>query len=196
MNLDKLYKYRYWIGGALAFAIIGYAFYTSRKTKGGIGGGKRPSKGIIIGDSQTPYIAKRTTKASLLGKEGGEQNLWKGGMGLAWLKGAVDKFPVTNDIGHVVINIGTNGGFNPKDNIEGLISSLKAKFPNARLYTVQGSWGWGGNANVTNDRVKRYYDRFAKETIIINPPIGVVKDPHGHLPVYVEIGKSIDKAIG
>lgn len=194
MNAEKLYKYRYWIGGGIAFAIILFVLSSARKNKKG--GSTKYSRGIIIGDSQTPYIAKRTTKASLLGTNGSEQNLWKGGMGLAWLKNAVDKYPVTEDMGHVVINIGTNGGFNPKDDVEGLISSLKAKFPNARLYTVQGSWGWGGNANVSTDKVNKYYQRFTKGTTVINPPIGVVKDPHGHLPVYVEIGKSIDKAIG
>jgi hypothetical protein len=153
-------------------------------------------RSIIIGDSQTPYIAKQSTKIQMLGQTGGENVLWKGGMGLSWLKGAVSKYPVTKDVSNVVINIGTNGGFNSKEDIAGLVNQLKRVFPNARLFAVQGSWGWGGNKNITKSKVDTYYDNFEKEgVIIITPAIGVVSDPHGHLPIYKEIGKSIDAAI-
>jgi hypothetical protein len=192
---DWLYKYRFIIGGGIALAIVGVAIYLNRKKKT-ILDKTKPTKGIIIGDSQTPLIAKRTTKASLLGAKGGEENLWLGGMGLKWLKGAVDKYPVTQDVGNVVINIGTNGGFSKGDDIKGLLSSLKTKFPNASLFVVQGSWGWGGNKDVTQAKVDAYYNNFKPEATVLNPPIGVVKDPHGNLPIYKEIGKSIDNAIG
>jgi hypothetical protein len=153
-------------------------------------------RSIIIGDSQTPYIAKQSTKIQMLGQTGGENVLWKGGMGLSWLKGAVSKYPVTKDVSNVVINIGTNGGFNSNEDIAGLVNQLKRVFPNAKLFAVQGSWGWGGNKNITKSKVDSYYDNFEKEGVtIITPAIGVVADPHGHLPIYKEIGKSIDAAI-
>ena len=117
-------------------------------------------------------------------------------MGLSWLKNAVDKYPLRKDVGSVVVNIGTNGGFGQKDDIAGLVSSLKEKFPNAKLFAVQGSWGWGGNKNITNEAVKSYYDKFKAEGVkIVNPPIGVVSDPHSNLPIYKEIGKSIDSLV-
>ena len=69
-------------------------------------------------------------------------------------------------------------------------------FPKAKLFVVKGSWGWGGNKNVTDSKVNTYYQKFADEGVeVLNPAIGVVKDPHGHLPIYKEIGKSIDNAL-
>ena len=151
---------------------------------------------IIVGDSQTPYITKQSKKVQMLGKVGGENVLWKGGMGLKWLRGAIGKFPTNKSVKNVVINIGTNGGFNQSDSIEGLVTDLRRTFPNAKLHVVQGSWGWGGNKNVTSQKVKAYYDRFATQGVnVIQPAIGVVKDPHGHLPIYKEIGSNLDKAI-
>ena len=151
---------------------------------------------IIIGDSQTPFITRQSQKITMLGSTGGEQNLWLGGMGLKWLKNAVAKYPVTKKIKNVVINIGTNGGFSKSDDIKGLVGEIKRVFPSAKLFVVQGSWGWGGNAGTSSATVKAYYDRFANEGVkVINPPIGVVADPHGNLPIYVEIGRSIDSII-
>jgi len=172
-------------------AVVSFGFFLYRKSKKS----DKNLLSIIIGDSQTPFIAKQSAKASILGTQG-EQNLWKGGMGLSWLKNAVDKYPLREDVGSVVVNIGTNGGFGQKDDIAGLVSSLKEKFPNAKLFAVQGSWGWGGNKNITNEAVKSYYDKFKSQGVkIVNPPIGVVSDPHSDLPIYKEIGKSIDSLV-
>ena len=159
---------------------------------------KKPSKkgkNIIIGDSQTPFIDNQTTKASRLSETPGEQSLWKGGMGLSWLKGAVDKYPVDEDVSNVIVNIGTNGGFNPYEDIDGLFNSLKGKFPNANFYTVKGSWGWGGNSKITESQVNQYYDKFKKYSKVLNPAIGSVKDPHGNLPIYKKIGEAIDNEL-
>jgi hypothetical protein len=173
--------------GVLIVAGVIYSF-----KKGQIENGRS----IIIGDSQTPFIKKQSIKVELLGDVGGENVLWKGGMGLSWLKNAVTKYPITKDITNVIINIGTNGGFNSKDDVSGLVNELKRVFPNAKLFAVKGSWGWGGNKNVTESKVKDYYDKFSNEGVkILEPAIGSVKDPHGNLPIYKEIGKSIDSQI-
>lgn len=157
---------------------------------------EQKGRSIIIGDSQTPFIKKQSSEIQMLGSVGGENVLWKGGMGLKWLKNAVSNYPVTKDIKNVVINIGTNGGFNPNDDIDGLVNELKRVFPNAKLFVVKGSWGWGGNKNVTESKVNAYYKKFENEGVeIINPAIGSVKDPHANLPIYKEIGKSIDNAL-
>lgn len=157
---------------------------------------EQKGRSIIIGDSQTPFIKKQSSEIQMLGSVGGENVLWKGGMGLKWLKNAVSNYPVTKDIKNVVINIGTNGGFNPNDDIDGLVNELKIVFPNAKLFVVKGSWGWGGNKNVTESKVNAYYKKFENEGVkIINPAIGSVKDPHANLPIYKEIGKSIDNAL-
>jgi hypothetical protein len=154
------------------------------------------SKNYIIGDSQTPFIDKNSEKVSRIGEEGSKANLWKGSMGLAWLKEAVDEYPESKDVNSIVINIGTNGGFNANENIQGLIDSIKTKFPNANLYAVKGSWGWGGNKDVTQQKVDAYYDKFSKLGVELIPTaIGVTDNPHGNIPIYAQIGKEIDEKI-
>jgi hypothetical protein len=157
---------------------------------------KKNGRSIIIGDSQTPFITKQSQKIKMLGSVGGENVLWKGGMGLSWLKGAVSKYPVTKDVKDVVINIGTNGGFNLKDDVSGLMNELERVFPNAYFYVVKGSWGWGGNINKTEKQVNDYYNKFKDEGVqVLKTAIGSVSDPHGNLPVYKLIGKEIDETL-
>jgi hypothetical protein len=152
-------------------------------------------KNIIIGDSISPWLAKNISKASLLSKEPGPKSLWQGGKNVSWLINSLQNFPTSENIKNVIITIGTNGGFNSSDNISGLFSSLKAKFPNAKFLVVQGSWGWGGNKNVTSDKVRKYYSKYKNEgAIIIEPPVGNI-EPHGNRPVYQKIGTAIDSLL-
>lgn len=153
---------------------------------------------IIIGDSQTPYVDMNTSKASRLSTTGGKSSLWLGGMGVPWLINALNDYPkVEKNVKTVVTVIGTNGNFGKvfNDDIPELFSSIKEKFPNAKILVVQGSWGWGGLKNTTEEQVRNYYKKFKNEGgIIIEPPIGNV-EPHSNLPIYEKIGKSIDGKI-
>ena len=154
------------------------------------------SKNYIIGDSQTPLIDNKSQKVKRFGEQGGMQNLWEGSKGLSWLKQAVDKYPITADVNSIVINIGTNGGFNASEDIAGLVSSIRSKFPNAKLYAVKGSWGWGGNKFTTQQQVDTYYNKFSNLGVTLIPTaIGVTSNPHNNLPVYVTIGREIDSII-
>lgn len=197
MQLDRK---QIFTGIAFGLAVVGifYLYVRGKKTNKQTvkDTNSSNSKNIVIGDSQTPYIANASNEFNLLGKDGGEQNLWKGGMGLKWLKDAVNKYPISKEIGNVAINIGTNGSFNKKDDIEGLVASLRRVFPNAKLFAVQGSWGWSPyNKNVTLEQVKSYYNRFANLGVkVINPPIGAI-EPHGNKPIYKQIGKNLDALI-
>lgn len=155
------------------------------------------TKHIVIGDSQTPFIAKKSDKFDLLGSDGSEENLWKGGMGIDWLIEALKKYPVNPDIATVAICIGTNGGINrdpSKSDIDGLVSLIKQKMPNARLVAIPGSWGWGGNSNVTQSMVDRFYDEFKKLGVeLTKTSIGETENPHSaNLPSYAQIGKELD----
>ena len=157
---------------------------------------KSDGTSIIIGDSVTPNIFKRSKTLTMLGNTGSEETLWKSGMGVKWLKTAVLKHPVDTKVKDVVINIGTNGAFSPNDDIKGLMTELRRVFPQAKFCVVQGSWGWGNNVSVTEDKVKKYYDRFKDEGVtVIEPPIGKVSDPHTNLPVYNTIAKEVDDLI-
>ena len=154
---------------------------------------------IIIGDSQSPLMALNIKNASLISKQQGESSLWKGGMGVKWLKDAVSKYQVSPRIQNVVINIGTNGGFNKRDDIKGLYTELKRVFPNARLLQLQGTWGWGGNKNVTETQVKEYYKEFEKEgAVIVYPAKGYVatdSEAHTNRPILAKIGAEVDRLI-
>jgi hypothetical protein len=194
-------KYKWWIVGGIALLVIGTTttlIILNKRRKGNRNPEKYQdkNKNIIVGDSQTPFIAKNTTKAIILSSEGSEEVLWKGGKNLSWLRDAVKKYKESPDINAVIINIGTNGGFSKKDDVNGLFEALKKTFPNADFFAVKGSWGWGGNKDKTEQMVNEYYNLFAeKGAKVIEPAIGKVQDPHGNLPIYAEIGKSIDKAL-
>jgi flavorubredoxin len=196
--MEKTTKIIIAIASSLAIGLSAFLILKSRKKSGSKSNDSKvdKSKNFIIGDSQTPLIAKNSQKARKVGEEGNKANLWESGKGLSWLKDAVDQFPVTEDVNSIVINIGTNGGFAQNDNVEGLISSIKAKFPNAQLLAVKGSWGWGGNKDVTQQKVDAYYEKFKQLGVEIIPTaIGVTTNPHSNLPVYAQIGREIDSMI-
>lgn len=157
------------------------------------------SKNYVIGDSQTPYIDWGSEKASVIGmkgNKGAEEFLWLGGKDLKWLKGALEKYPVSPDVNSITINIGTNSIFNPNDDVVGLVNLVKEKFPNAQILAVQGSWKWSSsNQNVTELQVRAYYKKFKDLGVeVIEPPIGAI-EPHGNKPIYKTIGANLDKAI-
>ena len=152
-------------------------------------------KSIIIGDSQTPFVDNASEKVSRISTTPGMSSLWQGGKTLTWLISALEKYPTDITIGDVVFCIGTNGGYSSKDNVEKLITLTKEKFPNSKLYAVQGSWGWGGIKDVTETRVRTYYKRFEELGVtIIEPPIGKI-EPHGNKPIYKVIGKELDSLL-
>lgn len=170
---------------------------TSEPAKTGTGKG---TKHIVIGDSQTPFIANKSQKFDLLGSSGSEENLWKGGMGISWLIDALKNYPVNPDIATAAICIGTNGGINrdpSKSDIKGLVDLLKQKMPNARLVAIPGSWGWGGNSKVTQDMVTRFYDEFKKLGVeVTKNSIGETDNPHsGGLASYSQIGSELDSLV-
>jgi hypothetical protein len=176
---------------SLGFAVlaVGYSLFKKKRNTD-------KSKNYIIGDSQTPFIDRNSKKASRVKESSGKSSLWEGGQNLKWLKSAVDSYKNSPEVNSIIINIGTNGGFNPNDDIKGLVESIRRKFPNAILLAVKGSWGWGGNKNITEQKVKDYYSKFEDLGVeIIEPAIGKVSDPHGNLPIYARIGEAIDKRL-
>jgi hypothetical protein len=180
----------------LAVGVVVYALTSSAKSKTRKGFmNVDKSKNYVIGDSQSPYIDWGSEKVSRIGDAAGEPNLWQGGKDLKWLKKALEKSTVSPDVNSITINIGTNGGFNQGEDIAGLVSLVKEKFPNAQLLAVQGSWGWGGNSKITEQQVRNYYKKFKDLGVqIIEPPIGAI-EPHGNKPIYKTIGANLDSAI-
>ena len=146
------------------------------------------SQNLIIGDSQTPYIDKNSSKVEKV------RSLWKGGIGVDNLTSMVLNYKTSPDIKNIVLCIGTNNNFRT-GNIKDLFKSLRRTFPNARIYVIKGSWGWGGLARTTEKQVRDYYKQYRDlGGILIEPPIGNI-EPHGNNPVYQKIGSSIDSMI-
>lgn len=153
-------------------------------------------KNIVIGDSQTPYVDWGSSEFIRLGETPGMINLWEGGKTLNWLLQSVKSHKVDTTVCNVAISIGTNGGFNSKrDSIKSLVKNLELKFPNSKLWVIQGSWGWGGVANETESGVRLYYKEFEKLGVtIVEPPIGKI-EPHGKKPIYKVIGSNLDSLV-
>jgi len=150
------------------------------------------TQNIIIGDSQSPYVDWGSQKFNLISNSGSESALWTGGKDLRWLNSAVSKHPGSTEVKNIAICIGTNGGFNPKDNISGLVTNIKNKFPNAKLFAIKGSWGWGYIKDIKEEKVKNYYSIFSTNGVeVIEPAIGPI-EPHGRKPIYKIIGKNLD----
>ena len=148
------------------------------------------STNIIIGDSQTGLVSRNSTKVQLI------DELQEGGKGVGWLRDQVAAYPVSPNVKNVVLCIGTNGGYSSSGAAEsGLFTALRKTFPTAKIYAVQGSWGWGSYLKnpVTEKQVRSYYiDKYQSQgAILIEPPIGV-GDPHSNKPVYKDIGAAID----
>lgn len=148
------------------------------------------SQNLIIGDSQTPYIDKNSSKVERV------RSLWKDGIGVDKLTSMVLNYKTSPGIKNIILCIGTNNKFRKETgNIKELFKVVKRTFPNAIIYVIKGSWGWGGNKRVNEQRVNNYYKLYEQEGgIIIQPAIGK-NEPHRNLPVYKTIGKKLDSIL-
>ena len=157
----------------LLFCLVGYAQIPNN---------------IIIGDSQTPYVDRNSKKVERV------VGLWKGGIDVPVLTKMVQRHKVLTNVQNVFLCIGTNDLYVDKG-IDKLFKSIRITFPNAKIYVIQGSWGWGGVTHTKYDKIKKYYKRYQElGGTIIEPPIGK-GDPHCDCPVYKEIGKVIDNIL-
>lgn len=151
--MDKGLRISLIIGASL----VGVALLMSLKKD------KRPSKKIIIGDSHAVGIGSATKGVEV------DKRIAVGGWMVSNLMNALQSYPTREDIGTVIISIGTNGQFSSTDKVEDLIKSINHKFPNSKLYIFKGSYGWSGSRTNSqiNDRLVNYYDRFYKSGVQI-----------------------------
>jgi len=161
---------------------------------------------IIIGDSLCTFIDNASKKADRLSPKGdlAGTHLWYGGTTLTWLKNALAKYTVAPTVKNVVISTGTNTAYSTKDDVAGLVESLKTKFPNAHLIVVPGSWwikqpkGWV--VTVSEEKVRQYYQQFETLGVSVTTAVGDARiccknDPHGNFKIYQTIGAEIDALI-
>ena len=143
---------------------------------------------ILIGDSQTYYLSKYTKQIKQIKK------LSKSGIGVVELNKKVVSYPTSKNTKSVSVCIGVNDYY--QDNgVETLMISIKRTFPNATIYIIQGSWGWGRVKKYNSSSVLQYYQKFKEfGGEIIEPPIGY-GDPHRDKKVYKTIINKIESLI-
>ena len=104
------------------------------------------------------------------------------------------KYKTSPEIKNIVLCIGTNDSFQ-NGNIKDLFKIVKRTFPNATIYAIKGSWGWGNNKNITEEKVNKYYKQYEQQgAIILDPAIGN-NNPHKNLPIYKTIGQKLDSIL-
>jgi hypothetical protein len=175
-----------------------------------------PVKGIMLGDSLTPLIHSHSKSKNLdkLGPEGVRKNGTGGGRwGIGWstvqLGKAISLQKIDDTVTHVFLSMGTNGTFlELSTKISSIVSSLKVKYPNAKIYIVQGTYGspsvkdgdldyFGNKIIDIKERIKKYYQIWSdnKVEIINNPPIESPIHPDNSTPGIKTAGKAIDEVL-
>jgi hypothetical protein len=143
---------------------------------------------ILIGDSQTFYMSKYSTKIIHIKK------LSKEGIGVNKLNKKIISYPTSHKIKSVSVCIGVNDFYKDKG-IEPLMNTIKRTFPNAKIFVIQGSWGWGNIRKDNSSTILKYYKIFHKfGAEIIDPPIGY-GDPHRDKKIYKTIIQIIETKI-
>lgn len=141
---------------------------------------------ILIGDSQTYFLAKYSTKIKRVPK------LSQAGIGVVQLTSKLRLYPVSPHVNTVSVCIGVNDGYKDKG-IQQLLVRIKNTFPNAKIYIIQGSWGWGKVRKVNQNTLNKYYKQYIDSgCILISPAIGR-GDPHNEKIVYKTIMRNIEK---
>jgi len=143
---------------------------------------------IVVGDSQTPYIYLNSKKVERV------VGLWKKGIRVSGLTKMIQRYKVSPNVQNIFLCIGTNDLY-VNNGIEKLFDSICITFPNAKIYVIQGSWGWGGLKHTGYKKLKKYYKQYEElGGTIIEPPIGR-GDPHHNSEVYKKIGRVIDNIL-
>ena len=143
---------------------------------------------ILIGDSQTFYLSKYVKTIKLV------KSLSQSGIGVDKLNEKLTSYPISNNVSSVSICIGVNDCYKDKG-VETLMGIIKKTFPNAIIYIIQGSWGWGGVKNCGTFVISNYYRKFQDlGGVIIDTPIGY-GDPHCKKESYKIIVGTIESLI-
>ena len=152
----------------------------------------KAGKNIIIGDSQSYWISKNIPKLKLVGSDGADKSLWKSGSGINWLMDQLSNQDPDETVLNVFICVGTNGGFNLNDPIDKLVKLTKEKFPSATIHFIKGSFGWGGNINLSEVDLVRYGQKFRSAGAnVLKNSIGKTTNPHQELSNYKLIADEI-----
>lgn len=122
------------------------------------------------------------------------KKLSKEGIGVNELNKKIISYPTSHKIKSVSVCIGVNDFYKDKG-IKPLMNTIKRTFPNAKIFVIQGSWGWGNIRKDNSSTILKYYKIFHKfGAEIIDPPIGY-GDPHRDKKIYKTIIQIIETKI-
>ena len=171
------------------------------------------TKAKLMGDSLTGCLAPNTTKTQPIGVDGAT-GVTNANWGIGWscisLLRAINEQTIDTTITNIFISLGTNDTFIELGgaSISKVVSALKSKYPIAKLYIMQGSYGWGPVKNgakdfygniITNieDRIKKYYAIWQTNgvTVLDNPPIYATVHPAVSTPGIKSAAIAIDNIL-
>jgi hypothetical protein len=143
---------------------------------------------ILIGDSQTYYLSRHSTKIKRV------PQLSQSGIGVLQLTAKIRLYPVSPQVNSVSLCIGVNDGYKDRG-VKELLVRIKNTFPNAKIFIIQGSWGWSTVKKANQNTLNKYYKQYINSgCILISPAIGR-GDPHRDKNVYKIIMKSLESQI-
>jgi hypothetical protein len=143
---------------------------------------------VLIGDSQTYYLSRHSTKIKRV------PQLSQSGIGVLQLTAKIRLYPVSPQVNSVSLCIGVNDGYKDRG-VKELLVRTKNTFPNAKIFIIQGSWGWGRVVKSNQNTLDKYYKQYIDSgCILISPSIGK-GDPHRNKIIYKIIMKSLEDRI-
>jgi len=143
---------------------------------------------ILVGDSQTYYLQKYTSKIKQVKK------LCKPGIGVVELNNKIKSYSIKNDVKTISVCIGVNDYYKDKG-VDNLMSTIKRTFPKAKIFVIKGSWNWGKVRIKDTTIITKYYKIYQNlGAEIIKTPIGK-GDPHRYKEVYQKIINEIEQKI-
>ena len=139
-------------------------------------------KAVIIGDSQSSWVAKNSKTAQL------DSGACKSGIGLSGLNKLIIRNKKPNkQVLYVFISIGVNDNYNYTEVL--FYQTLRRAYPYAQYFLIGGSWGWGNTKKYRPD----YYKNFRGMTLL-KYAIGK-GDPHKDRLEYQQIASEIDSIV-
>jgi len=172
-----------------------------------------PTKAILMGDSLVPLLEANTKNVQPIGADGfkGPANAkWGTGWACNSFLKAINAQTVDNSITHVFISMGSNDTFIEINgaSVSSVASALKSKYPSAKLYIIQGTYGAKSVRNGDGDyyntiitdidgRIKKYYPIWQTNgvTIVNNPPIFSTVHPGTSTPGIKTAAAAIDQIL-
>lgn len=150
-----------------------------------------PDKSIIIGDSHAILLSDRINAQS-------PDSLSGEGWGIARLKKALIKAKIDKRVKYVFVSIGTNDGFKATESdCINLRNTISARFPQATVFIIPGSYGWGGVKNTPERIVDEFYTKFLSCGFVgINNTIGkCAKHPNATTPSLGIVAGEINQIV-